>query len=325
MATTRAYYSTDSGAPTLTGQVGSLLTLLDTCLVGTAGVAYGSKAAAGWTKPYTGTNKAAFQNSVAEGGTGVYVRVDDSAAQTALIRAYATMSDVDTGTSPCPLTTGTYASGGLLPKSNTVDSTQRAWALFADELTWYLWWHRGGNRMWQFAGGGDFDSFIPSDPNRYFLIFIKSGWNSNGGSCYAATMSSAYSGFADQGLLIADSYAPSGTPQDFSPLYLKTSDNEIGGSSVVMTSASPGSGLNMYMPYFIGAENIIRGKLRGLRCPLNNMLPIVAPDATGALVVDAGVTGEPLGSSFMLMPINSGTGNNTGVTGCLAVETVVDW
>jgi len=179
--------------------------------------------------------------------------------------------------------------------------------------------------MWQFAGGGDFDSFIPSDPNRYFLIFINSSWSTNSGNSFASTMSAGYGGTADRGLLIADSYAPSGTPQDFSPLYLKTSDTEIGGASVVMPSPSPGSGLNMYMPYFIGAQNIIRGKLRGLRCPLNNMMPIVAPDATGALVVDAGVTGEPPGSSFMLMPINSGTGNNTGVTGCLAVETVVGW
>ena len=179
--------------------------------------------------------------------------------------------------------------------------------------------------MWQFAGGGDFDSFIPSDPNRYFLIFINSGWSTNAGNSYASTMSSAYSGYANSGLLIADSYTPSGTPQNFSPLYLKTSDTEIGGSSVVMPSPSPGTGLNMYMPYFVGAENIIRGRLRGLRCPLNNMMSIVAPDTTGALVVDAGVTGEPPGSSFMLMPINSGTGNNTGVTGCLAIETAVDW
>lgn len=60
--------------------------------------------------------------------------------------------------------------------------------------------------MWQFAGGGDFDSFILSDPNRYFLIFINSGWSTNNGCSYAASMSSAYSGVANQGLLIADSY-----------------------------------------------------------------------------------------------------------------------
>ncbi|MGE3907973.1 MAG: hypothetical protein AB7K36_01385, partial [Chloroflexota bacterium] len=61
MTTTRIYRSTDSGAPVLTGQAGSLLNLLDKCLVD----GYGSKAAAGWSRPYTGTNKTAYRNSVA--------------------------------------------------------------------------------------------------------------------------------------------------------------------------------------------------------------------------------------------------------------------
>ena len=52
--TVRIYKSTDSGAPTLTGQAFSLISLLLACLVD----GYGSKAAAGWTKPYTGTNLA---------------------------------------------------------------------------------------------------------------------------------------------------------------------------------------------------------------------------------------------------------------------------
>lgn len=54
-STVRYYRYDDAGAPTITGQVGSLTTLLRTVLVGTAGIAYGSKPSAGWTEQFAGT------------------------------------------------------------------------------------------------------------------------------------------------------------------------------------------------------------------------------------------------------------------------------
>ena len=55
--TVRLYRSTDGSAPTLSGTAGDLINLLDKCLVS----GYGSSTAAGWTKPYTSTNAAAFR------------------------------------------------------------------------------------------------------------------------------------------------------------------------------------------------------------------------------------------------------------------------
>ena len=63
------YRSSDAGAPSLTGAAGSLIALLDACLR----TGYGTKAGAGWTKPFTGTNIAAFRQGA--GGNGRYLRV----------------------------------------------------------------------------------------------------------------------------------------------------------------------------------------------------------------------------------------------------------
>lgn len=201
----KRYTSTQTGAPTLTGQVGTLVTLLDACLkdgfnsksvssaTQTAGVATltfsgahgyavndvivisGANEAAwndefrvltvadsthltfaiasgttspatgtltakiaplGWTKPYSGTNKAAYlpKSQYVQS----YLRVqDDSSTPTsasgrwAKLRGYESMSDVDTGTGLFP--TAAQSTNGLsLVKSSTSDSTARAWVLVGD-------------------------------------------------------------------------------------------------------------------------------------------------------------------------------------------------
>lgn len=127
------YKSTDTSAPTLTGQAGSLITLLDAVLVN----GYGSKSAAGWTKAYSGTNKAAYRLGA---GTQHYMRViDDGTTSAAYARVvgYETMSDVDTGTNPMP--SAAQQSGGLyLHKSSTADSTARPWMIVACDRAIYI-------------------------------------------------------------------------------------------------------------------------------------------------------------------------------------------
>lgn len=71
------YYSTDTGAPALTGRAGSLYNLLKACLV----TGYGSKAAAGWTNPYSGNNQGVF--TMASGGTGFSFYINDNAPSVA--------------------------------------------------------------------------------------------------------------------------------------------------------------------------------------------------------------------------------------------------
>jgi hypothetical protein len=128
------YKSTDASAPTLNGTVGSLISVLDACLVN----GYGSKAAAGWTKEYSGTNLAAYRMSTTSPATGMYLRVDDTVTTTSRLVGYESMSDVNTGTGPFPTTA--QVSGGLwLWKSNTADSVARPWAMIATNRSFYIY------------------------------------------------------------------------------------------------------------------------------------------------------------------------------------------
>lgn len=121
------YKSTDASAPGLWGAAGRLIAVLDACLV----TGYGSKAAAGFTKPFTGTNLAAYRMTTAGGATGMYFRVDDTGTTTGRVVGYETMSDVNTGTNQYPTTL--QLSGGLYVwKSSTADTTARPWCLIAD-------------------------------------------------------------------------------------------------------------------------------------------------------------------------------------------------
>lgn len=145
MAQFTVYHSALSGAPTLTGQVGSLVNVLDAVLVtGWGGV--GGMLGAGWSKPFTGANKACFR---APSGARQYLRVQDDApgaggAREARLRGYEGMTDVDTGTNAFP-TVAQMASGPIARKSTTADATARAWICFADARTFYFFSSTGDN------------------------------------------------------------------------------------------------------------------------------------------------------------------------------------
>jgi hypothetical protein len=96
------------------------------------------RAPAGWTKPFTGTNKAAFRPGNV-GTNQFYLRVLDDGTTTggakeATFRGFETMSDVDTGTNPFP-TVAQRTDGNYVEKSATSDATARAWTLEADDGT----------------------------------------------------------------------------------------------------------------------------------------------------------------------------------------------
>lgn len=120
----------DANAPVLAGVNTSLIALLKACLVD----GYGTKAAAGWTMPFSNAEgtKAAFRNNATD-GTGFYLQVDNTvAAYYAACKGYESMADVDTGVNP--FTTSTvYAFGGA-----SAGTTARPWVLVADGRLFYL-------------------------------------------------------------------------------------------------------------------------------------------------------------------------------------------
>lgn len=128
------YRYDDSSAPGLSASPGSLIALLDACLVN----GYGAKSAAGWTKPYNGTNLAAYKQGA--GSNNMYLRVDNSVSAVSYSRVlgYETMSDVNTGVNGFP--TNVQVPGGLcLHVSSTTDATARPWVLIADSKRFYIW------------------------------------------------------------------------------------------------------------------------------------------------------------------------------------------
>ena len=95
-------------------------------------------AGAGWTKPFSGTNKAAYLSGN-PAAKQCYLRVDDGGAEprSARMVGYETMTNVDTGTGPFP--TNTQVSGGYFwDKSNIASSASREWFLIADDRIFYF-------------------------------------------------------------------------------------------------------------------------------------------------------------------------------------------
>lgn len=123
--TVRVYRSTDGSAPTMARSIGAMITFLDAILVN----GYGAKTAAGWTKSFSGTNKAVYR---AGGGTQAYLRVDDStqANYSANVAGGTGASDVDTLTGRFP-TEGSTA--------NVFDKTSNNnWIVIANNKAFYM-------------------------------------------------------------------------------------------------------------------------------------------------------------------------------------------
>lgn len=206
MAQFTKYTSADVGAPVVSGGVGSLITLLDKCLV----TGYGAKSAAGWTKPYTGTNTAVFK---AGAGTGFYYRFDDggpgaAGAKEARLRGYETMSSVDVGTGPFP-TSGQMATGVFIRKSFTADSTIRDWKVWADSRTAYVFISTGDSAGTYLAFAiGDFYSYVTNDLYNAMVIARNT---ENTGTASTDKLDVWNTGFTGAGYYAARAYL--GNPQ----------------------------------------------------------------------------------------------------------------
>lgn len=117
-STTRFKFAVDSAlAATATGTL--------TCKV----------APLGWSKVFSGTNKAVYRsNDLAS--NRLYWRFDDTNALYMLFRGYESMTDVDTGIGVFP--TVTQQSNWCYTKSSTSDTTARRWSAYGDSMTLYF-------------------------------------------------------------------------------------------------------------------------------------------------------------------------------------------
>lgn len=292
------YHSSDVSAPQLSGQVGAWIAILDAVLVGTAGVAYGSTASAGWTKAYAGTNLAVYRNSLANGGTGCYLRVDDTNAQFARVTVFATMSDINTGTDMTP-STGQISGGAYWHKSSAASSATREWCIVADSLTMYavailnqLLYSTSTTRYSNLMGAGDFATIQPSDGYRYFCFGAHNSTSTGAQSIIQQNGAPSASAFT--------TYYGATTGRDY--LGNAASSTVIGMSSPIagggnglnpVVSSLPGSSLNVVIPAMV-TEGVcyLRGRWRGLyslygqgpRAGIGNLVPALTDPAGVPLV-----------------------------------------
>lgn len=312
------YKSTDTSAPTLAGTVGSLVALLDACLVS----GYGSKAAAGWTKPFTGTNKAAFKQGT--GSNGFYLRVQDDGpgaggAREARITGYETMSDVDTGTGSFP--TAVQGLGGVVAamccrKSNSADATARSWIVVADARTVYLFVSAGIANNYFPTFFGEFYSFLNSDSYR---VGIASGTSENSASvsshCALGTLDGGITSqvtgiFLSRGHTGLGGSVNIGTHGD----YAKSLTGSFAG---IVPFTNPADGGLYLSPVWIHDPNTapiygLRGRLRGIWQPLHAVGSFTDGDTVSGV-------GELSGKSFLFIKfVPNTTADSNGV---MAIET----
>lgn len=127
-------------------------------------------ASLGFTKPYSGTNLAAYRSSDVT-GTQFYLRIDDTGTQNARAVGYEAMTAISTGDRAFPLES--QLSGGYFwPKSGAADSNPRRWVLFGNSKFFMLcvrWSDNTGNFFSATAGFGDFLNAGSTDAYRAFI------------------------------------------------------------------------------------------------------------------------------------------------------------
>jgi hypothetical protein len=308
------YRSTDTDAPVLTGEVGKLVDLLDDCLVN----GYGAKAAAGWSKVYSGTNKAVYRPGVAARARP-FIRIDDNSPDShagyCRLSAFEDMQDVDTGDAEW-----TYfaSSPYFYPrKSTTADSTARPWIVAADDRTCLLLINNG------FSGSryhgtyiGEFFSHVPSDSYQACVIGRR--------NFSTAAPSTAYSvdnfGWSESQLSTADSNMgtyPGGVimrDYDGTPDLASCSTIAHGAARLfgvgLLSGTNPADGELWFtdMPLITNRGAVcLRGKLRGCWLGLWTQEFFAGGDIFSG-------TGEMAGKSFEIISLASARDNSSDWT-----------
>lgn len=315
------YRHDDSGAPTLTAANGSLIALLDACLVN----GYGSQSAAGWTKAFSDTNKAAYRQGT--GSNAFYLRVDNSWSATyASMRGFVSMSDIDTGSGPFPTTTQ-LANGAWCVTSASSDSTARPWMIAADAKRFWLYIGYDNTTAESIAGSttykpwhffGDILSRKPGDAYHTLLIAT----NTTAASAnYAATWIGSGAGVYGHYLARANDQTTESVyaGKITSPMGNHSTTSRVSFSDNGPAYPDPVTDGLLVAPVWImestGAGKLTRGRLPGLWATLHSPLAGSPGDT-----VAGSTTGGLSGRSFMLMDAASATTRQR-----VALETSQTW
>ncbi len=246
------------------------------------------RAPGGFTKTFSGTNKAVYRSNDLSSRRHYFRILDDGTtsggAREARLWGYVTMSDVDTGTDIYP-TSGQHANGFYCQKSDTADSTGRHWVLITDGKTVYHFAYISsttasdditapGAIMSAFAFG-DAIEFKPGDA---YLSFVTGNPTANQfsspqycGLFNGATSITAATPSTSQGTLIMarDFTAVAGARQ--TQIFASGMNSTIGGTANISYPHQLDNGFYMVPALLTQASpSLIRGRLPGFFEPLHS-------------------------------------------------------
>jgi len=254
-----------------------------------------TKAGLGWTRPFSaGTNSQTYRSADA-GSNQFYLQVIDNAATAggaleAQIYGAEVMSADQTVTSGQFPTVAQKATGLCVRKSATAASTQRAWTIFGDDRTFYIFPQTGDAGTWgaafghflSFRAGDGFNTFIVggsgfNTTNVSGSLFSLSapGYNATAGAVYIAR-TNAQTGAAVGGAFVGMSGSGS------------NGAGNVGANAVVPYPNPADSGL--YCSQHIVVDGAcFRGRLPGIYAPMHNA-PFSNYDVSTGITGLTGVT-----------------------------------
>lgn len=142
---------------------------------GTVSGASVKRAGAGWGKPFSDINKAAYQ-SLDPNSTQLYLRVDDTFSRYAQLRGYSQMTAIDEGSGLFPSSQQSSA-GYSWAKSDDANSTSKKWAIFSDGRLFYFYQATYGTSFPALGVFGDIESFVVGD--KYNCVLAASSNSTN--------------------------------------------------------------------------------------------------------------------------------------------------
>lgn len=224
---------------TMTKTAGSIIALLDLALI-----------QLGWTKEFSGTNVAVYRNSTSvAGSSGCYIRVVNTNANYAQVRAFKTMSDIDTGTDPTP-TTAQASGDGLYIRTGT------DWQIMGDERTVYI--NIADSAVRTIYYFGDYESLVPGNS---YNFGISAPPSTTDGTQDALVHVANYS---SQGFCVARD--PTNLASGTSTIcILQGWRNDVSGSTFFVSGPDAYTGMYMVFPAFMRTSSApFFGRLRGV-------------------------------------------------------------
>lgn len=279
-------------------------------------------ASLGWTKVFTGTNKAVYKSSAVE-SPGFCFRVNDASAGYARVIGYEAMTTVDAGTKPFP--TNAQVSGGLYWSKNYAGQPCK-WALFGDDRIFYFCVdpmsmpETYGDRF-QCTVFGDPRSFKVGDAFATVMTGCVADRSIGGDveGCVGRSMGST-SPTATGGYFVARTHTGLGTAVPYAPIGVashQSSYSYSGSGSYGFGTHPNGPDNGLLLSDAVGYDNGYRFSLPGVKHLVQNAIGSFSAFA----IVDG--TGDMLGRRVMMLPV--GSVSYGGPQGVVAFDITGPW